>query len=206
MSLLKSLMSYLYASGYLRSDPFAGAIITLDAAIDPGRSKRQRKPVLHDEWEAAWSYMQSQPVSAQLQRVKVILLLLKETGCRLQRLASLRRDSLARYGNDWYLQVATDNMLPRKILLSEELHDALLMNFRYRGFPELDSVPSSAPLVTALPKDLGAGEEVKGLSGARIYKVLKDYFAKIADEIGSHNVELACRLRQISADSFLRSE
>lgn len=206
MSLLKSLMSYLYASGYLRSDPFAEAIITLNPAVAPGRGKRQRKPVLHDEWEAAWSYMQSQPVSPQLQRVKVILLLLKETGCRLQRLASLRRDSLARDGRDWYLQVAADNIHPRKILLSEGLHDALLINFRYRGFHVLDSVPSSAPLVTALPKNLGADEEVEGLSGARIYKVLKDYFAKVADEIGLHNVDLACRLRQISADSFLRSE
>jgi integrase len=205
MSLLKSLMRFLHSAGYLRTNPFAEFRIAVDRPSKRDVGKRRRKPVLHDEWAAAWAYLESQPISASLQRVKVILLLLKETGCRLQRLASLRRDNIVWDGRHWWLKLNPGDVMKEKILLSQELGNAMLMNYRHHGFSELDSVPPSTPLVTTITKDVGSGGRVDGLSGSRIYKIVKDYFDKVADHIGLNNIDLAIRLRQLSADSFSRS-
>lgn len=205
MSLLKSLMRFLHSAGYLWTDPFAELRISVDQASDRGVGKHRRKPVLQDEWAAAWTYLESQPISASLQRVKVILLMLKETGCRLQQLAAMRRDSIVWDGRQWYLKLNSGDAMNQKILLSQGLGEALLMNYQHHGFPELDSVPPSTPLVTTITKDVGSGGNVNGLSGSRIYKVVKDYLGKVADHVGPSDIDLATRLRQISADSFSRS-
>jgi integrase len=205
ISLLKSLMRFLHSAGYLRTDPFAELRISVDQTSDRGVGKHRRKPVLQDEWAAAWTFLESQPISASLQRVKVILLMLKETGCRLQRLASMRRDSIVWDGRHWCLKLNPGDAMNQEILLSQGLGEALLMNYRHHGFPELDSVPPSTPLVTTITKDVGSGGKVNGLSGSRIYKIVKDYFYKVADHVGPNNIDLATRLRQISADSFSRS-
>lgn len=205
ISLLKSLMRFLHSAGYLRTDPFAESSKSVDRASDRGGGKRRRKAVLQDEWAAAWTYLESQPGSASSQRVKIILLLLKETGCRLQRLASMQRDSIIWDGRHWCLKLNPGDAMSRKILLSQELGDALLMNYRHHGFPELDSVPPSTPLVTTITRDVGSGGKVDGLSGSRIYRIVKDYLDKVADHIGLGNIDLAIRLRQLSADSFARS-
>ncbi|MBV0881794.1 hypothetical protein KTQ42_21175 [Noviherbaspirillum sp. L7-7A] len=205
ISLLKSLMRFLHSVGYLRTDPFAELRMSGERTSDQVAGKRRRKPVLQDEWTAAWTYLHNQPVSASLYRVKVILLLLKETGCRLQRLAAMRRDSIIWDGKHWCLTLNLGDAMSEKILVSHELRDALLMNYQHHGLPELNSVPLSTPLVTAITKDAGSGLRVNGLSGSRIYRIVKDYFDTVADHIGASNIELASRLRQVSADSFSRT-
>ena len=65
--------------------------MSVTADSDFKTESSRRKAVLQDEWTAAWTYLQSQTVSVRFQRIKVILLLLKETGCRLQQLSSIRR-------------------------------------------------------------------------------------------------------------------
>lgn len=206
LSLLKSLMQFLHAAGYLRTDPSAGLRVIASPASEPGEGKVRRKAVLQDEWTAAWTFLDSQAVSAQLLRTKVILLLLKETGCRLQQLASMRRDVLSRDGGQWRFRVTAEDLQSRTILVSEALHDALLGLYRCHGFHNLDEVPPSTPLITTVPTDVRKGAVVQALSGSRIYRIVKDYFDKVASDANLTSADLATRLRQISVDSFLYRE
>lgn len=203
LSLLKGLMRFLHTTGYLQTEPFAGANILVDCSSESSAWKRQRKAVLQDEWAAAWAYLESQPMSAQLQRVRLILLLLKETGCRLQQLASMQREALTWDGKHWCLEVNPNDRPSRTIIVSEELCDALFGVYRCHGFPDFNSVPLSAPFITTLPKDVGGHVGMQALTGARIYQIVKAYFLKVANAIGPCNTDLSTRLHQISADSFL---
>jgi integrase len=196
-------MRFLHAKRYLETNPFAEANILVNRSSESSTVERRRKAVLQDEWAAAWSYLESQPMSARLQRVRVILLLLKETGCRLQQLASMRRDALLWDGKHWCLKVNANDRPNRTIIVSTELRDALFRIYRCHGFPELDRVPLSTPLITTLPMDLGSAVGVHALTGARIYQIVKDYFVKVANAISPCNTDLSARLRKITADSFL---
>lgn len=202
LSLLKSLMRFLHATGYLQVDPFAEANIFVNRSSESSTEERRRKAVLQDEWSAAWSYLESQPMSAQLQRVRVILLLLKETGCRLQQLASMQRDALSFNGKHWCLKVNANDRPDRTIIVSEELHDALVKVYRCHGFPEIAGVPLSTPLITTLPVDCRGVVGVHALTGARVHQILKGYFATVANAVGPRDADLSARLREITADSF----
>lgn len=206
LSLLKSLMRFLQATGYLRSDPSTGAKIVAGPALEPGERKRRRKTVLQDEWTAAWTYLKRQPGSPQSLRTRVILLLMIETGCRLQQLASLRREALSCDGRQWHLRIGAEERPDRLVLISKELHDALVGIFNCHGFRELDTVPPSTPLISAITVDVGRYPVLHALSGSRIYRIVKDLFDMVADEIDTTDTDLAARLRRISVDSFIYHE
>lgn len=204
LSLLKSLMRFLCASGYLQNDPSAGAKIAAGAGLETGGERGGRKIVLQDEWSAAWSYLESQPRSALGLRTTVILLLMKETGCRLQQLAAMERDDLFRDSGRWRLRVDARKSPGKAIFVSEDLHDALVGMFGFHGFEELDSVPASAPLIAAaMATEVGGGQAMSALSGSRIYRIVKDFFEKVANDVECADASLAVRLRAISIDSFI---
>ena len=203
LSLLKSLMRFLHATGYLHTDPCRIVKMSVTADSDFKKESSRRKAVLQDEWTAAWTYLQSQTMSVRFQRIKVILLLLKETGCRLQQLSSIRRDKLFWDNSGLRLEVSTEGFRKRTISVSDELHDALHGIYRCHGFHGLDSVPPSTPLITAIPRDVGLDVQIPALSSSRVYRIIKDYFEDVANHIDLGNTDLAVRLRQISADSFL---
>jgi len=204
LSLLKGLFRFLHSVGYLCTDPCAEARIPamLDAVLN--LDKGGRKTLLPDEWLAAWSFLHSQPESVRLHRIKLMLLLLKETGCRLTELTSMQRSALSSEGRHLRLQLLGDRGPGRSILLSDELSKAVFLNYRRHGLAELDSVPLSAPLITVIPKETGSTRQIVGLSGSRIYRILKDYFNVVADNVSAGNADLAIRLRQLSTDSFLK--
>lgn len=204
LSLLKGLFRFLHSVGYLCTDPCAEARIPAILDAVSNLDKGGRKTLLPDEWLAAWSFLQSQPESVRLHRIKLMLLLLKETGCRLTELTAMQRSALSSEGRHLRLQLLSDRGLGRSILLSDELSKAVFLNYRRHGLAELDSVPLSAPLITVIPKETGSTRQIVGLSGSRIYRILKDYFNVVADNVSAGNADLATRLRQISTDSFLK--
>jgi len=206
LSLLKGLMRFLHATGYLQSDPSAGAKIMAGPALESDDKDGHRKAVLQDEWTAAWSYLETQPRSAQSLRIKVILLLMVETGCRLQQLARMQRGGLSCNGSQWRLRLGADESPSGTVVVSRDLHDALVGIFGYHGFNELDSVPPSTPLITAITTDLRRNPIVHALSGSRIYRIVKDFFNKVAAEVDNTDPSLAARLRQVSVDSFIHRE
>jgi integrase len=203
LSLLKSLTRFLCASAYLRTDPLLEVRVSASAATDTSHGVSGRKVVSEDEWAAALTYLRKQPSSPRRERISVILLLLKETGCRLQQLASLRRDALSWNGNGWCLQISAENLSEQTILISKELLGTLIGLYRFHGFEDFNSVPSSFPLIAAMPGDTGTRSAVRALTGSRIYRIIKDYFEMVADSVKDNQADLAGRLRQISPDSFL---
>lgn len=202
LSLIRSLTRFLCASGYLRKDPLLEVRVPASAAMSTSTRVVGRKALLQDEWAAAMAYLRKQPSSPRLERIRIILLLLNETGCRLQQVASLRRDALSRDGNRWRLQITHADLPEQKILISDELVRALVGIYRLHGFNEIDSIPSTCPLVTAMPGDVARSMEVRGLSGSRIYRIIKDYFDEVAEDLDHDQADLSRRLRQISTDSF----
>lgn len=224
LAAIKSLTRFLQASGYLQVDP----LLQLKIASAPHQStppmSPRRKGILADEWEAAMSYLNGRTPHPRIDRIKALLLLLKESNCRLQQIAMLTRDALAydcpnprmdgagdrtaRHGQDssgWVLKMnARDGQRhAHSVPASVNLISALRGNYSNYGYTSLDQVPAQTPLLGVL----SAGrQELEGtvipLSGVRIYKILKAFFAEVADEIGHQDVSLAQRLRSISTESF----
>ena len=116
----------------------------------------------------------------------------------------MRRSALSLEGKHLRLKLLNDRGPDRSVLLSDELSEAVLLNYRRHGLAELDSVPPSTLLITAISKETGSPGQIVGLSGSRIYRILKDYFNVVADNVSAGNADLAVRLRQISIDSFLK--
>lgn len=201
-SLLKGLTRFLHATGYWRTDPLLCVRFSPSKEGD-GSGTSRRKAVLQDEWTAAFRHLQSQPSSPQRHRIRVLLLLLKETGCRLQQLASLRREALWCSNGRWTLRLQDKDFMERAVVLTDELRDALLENYRCHGFVDLSSVPPLTPLLTAVQGETKEEKQVKGLSGSRVYRLIKDFFGEVADAFEQSDADLARRLRRISADSFL---
>lgn len=204
LSLLKGLFRFLHSVGYLHTNPCAEVRMPTMLKAVSNLDKGGRKTLLPDEWLAAWSFLQSQPESVRLHRIKLMLLLLKETGCRLTELTAVQRSALSWEGRHLCLKLLSDRVPDRSVLLSDDLSKAVLLNYRRHGLAELDSVPPSTPLITAISKKAGSPKQIVGLSGSRIYKILKDYFKVVADNVSADNADLAIRLRQISIDSFLK--
>ena len=203
LSLLKGLFRFLHSVGYLHTNPCAEARIPAMLEAVSNLDEGGRKTLLPDEWLAAWSFLQSQPESVRLHRIKLMLLLLKETGCRLSELTAVERSALSWEGRHLCLKLFNDRGPDRAVLLSDDLSEAVFLNYRRHGLAELDSVPPSTPLITAISKETGSPGQIVGLSGSRIYRILKDYFNVVADNVSAGNADLAVRLRQISIDSFL---
>lgn len=203
LSLLKSLTRFLCGTAYLRTDPLLEVRVSSSAATDTSNGVSRRKLLSQDEWAAALTYLRKQPSSPRRERISVILLLLRETGCRLQQVASLRRDALSWDGKGWRLQIGAGDLPERTILISEELLRALLSSYRFHGFEDFNSIPSSFPLIAAMPGDTGDRMPASALTGSRIYRIIKDYFDKVADSFEDDQADLAGRLRQVSPDSFL---
>lgn len=203
LSLLKSLTRFLFARGYLRTDPLLEVKGLASAGTGTSGGVTRRKALSEDEWAAALTYLKKEAASPRRERLSVILLLLKETGCRLQHVASLRRDALSCDGDCWCLQINPENLPKRTIVVSAALRQALLGVYRFYGFDDLDSIPSSFPLVAAMPGNAGEGMAASALTGSRIYRIIKDFFEKVAGGLDQDRAELAGGLRRISPDSFL---
>lgn len=157
-----------------------------------------------EEWERVKTHLASMKKDQRYYRLRFILALAYSTGCRLSELAALhRRDlvSFVRAGEretQWELIVLGKGEKVRRVQLNRQIVIEIEHYFQQRGHRSFMDAAPGTPLIaaTSVPGSLSRAEQ--SLSAARIYKVLKTFFAEVAAPLDGSNPILAARYRSAS--------
>jgi site-specific recombinase XerD len=139
-----------------------------------------------------WSYGWSEPAA---QRLRFLLDLAYATGLRAGELvgATLGDVSISELGDHWLHLVGTGSR-PGKVALPPLARTALDRYLTQRRLPVTPARwEPRTPLVASLDKDL-----VKGITGTRLWHVMRRFFRQAADVIGTDHPVVAEKLRRAS--------
>jgi site-specific recombinase XerD len=156
------------------------------------------------EWMLVKRYLDALPRNQAYYRMRFILALAYNSGCRLSELASLKRvdlSSFARSGEDqlqWEIEVTGKGQKLRRVQLNHNVVDEIRQYFRLRGHDSLGKVPPEAPLIAALPVKNLPGSSDDPLSASRLYRVLKHFFRDVAVSISAEDLDSSEKLRRAS--------
>ncbi|WP_243048741.1 tyrosine-type recombinase/integrase [Dyella sp. RRB7] len=194
LGILAGLFNYLVRAGYLAGSPFA---------LQP-RRRRGRKASPQVErfldrplWADALAQLDRWPCLTsrehqRYERSRWVLRLLYETALRVSEAAQAQEADLQLVRGRWWLRVIGKGGVEGRVPLS----DTLMREFaRYRSFLELSPTPevgSRRPLILGI-----AGRE-DALTPTAVYLIVKDTFARIADDWEAKDPARAARLRRVS--------
>jgi site-specific recombinase XerD len=137
-------------------------------------------------------------------RLRFILALAYSTGCRLSELAALQRRDLTSFvraeerETQWELTVLGKGGKVRRVQLNYQVVMEIERYFHHRGHRTFTDAAPGTPLIAATPAARGLSWAEQSLSVARIYKVLKTFFADVAAPLTDSNPILAARYRSAS--------
>lgn len=201
LKILQSMMQWLTEQNYLHNNPLRAlpdlakpAIKGLDAA----------RSLTVAEWMLVKKYLDSLPRNQAYYRMRFILALAYNSGCRLSELASLKRSDLysfPRAGEDqlqWEIEVTGKGEKLRRVQLNSNVVDEIRQYFRLRGHETLGNIPPATPLIAALPVEKLAGSSDDPLSASRLYRVLKHFFRDVASSALTEDLDTAHKLRRAS--------
>lgn len=116
----------------------------------------------------------------------------------------MRRGNIRSFGRDdaeapqWTLHVKGKGDFVRGLHLPLFVINELRHYFRQRGHASLDDMPTNAPLIARLdPKDDASTADVP-LSAARLYDIIKSFFAGAANALPECKHEAAQRIHRAS--------
>ena len=201
--IVQSLCQWLTEQHYLHGNPFrsVGQLARGADRIDISRA------LTSVEWKAIKSHLASIPHDARSQRLRFMLLLAYSTGARLSELAAMRRRHLQPFQRDdsaepqWEIRITGKGGVMRAVQLHPLVMQEIRNDFFRRGHACLDEVPPAAPLLATLASPAphtGNHEADQPLSCARLYDVLKGFFAEVAASLPPAQHEMAARLRRAS--------
>jgi site-specific recombinase XerD len=198
--ILQGMMQWLCDQNYLHNNPFK--------ALPHLASRREGMDISRaltvDEWSATKAYLVSMEKNQKYFRLRFILALAYSTGCRLAELTSLRRSDLisfvraGEHETQWELIVVGKGDKVRRVQLNRLVVAEIEMYFQKRGHDSFTGVSPDTPLIAAVPTNKGVRLPESPLSPARVYKVLKDFFAEVADATEASNPLLADKYRRVS--------
>ena len=116
----------------------------------------------------------------------------------------MRRGNLRRFAHDdaedsqWTLHVKGKGDVVRELHLPLFVMNELRHYFRQRGHASLEDAPTNAPLIAGLEPKEGALTADVPLSAARLYDIIKGFFAEVADALPSSKHEATERIRRAS--------
>jgi site-specific recombinase XerD len=183
LSVLGALFRWLIEQRYVLANPFAGIEVR-------GRTRVTPLDTIADGLE--WSYGWSEPAA---QRLRFLLDLAYATGLRAGELvgATLGDVSISELGDHW-LHLVGKGSRPGKVALPPLARTALDRYLTQRRLPVTPARwEPRTPLVASLDKDL-----VKGITGTRLWHVMRRFFRQAADVIGTDHPVVAEKLRRAS--------
>lgn len=200
LTIVQALCQWLTDQHYLHGNPFksVGKLAKRDGKIDVSRA------LTTAEWNAVKTYLASLPSDDRYWRLRFVLVLAYSTGLRLSELVTLRKRNLKSFPRagesdlHWELRVTGKGDVTRDVQLSLFVVNEIQHYFMRRGHASFAEVPADAPLIAALPEVGGQGTADAPLSAARLYDILKGFFAEVADALGAGQHEMAERIRQCS--------
>ena len=214
LTILKGLLQWLRACGYLRNDPMRGLRLpALRQAAVPARALSQA------EWRLIHAHLASDgaalPSLAQA-RLRCLLALAAGGGLRLAELAAARRGDLrAAAGAEaddpgWILSIKGRRGALREVPLDNAVLTELQRYFQQRGFRDVARAPGQTPLLAALPSPAAPADLTSGadcltptadespLSVDRIHSIVKRLVKDVAAQCRPDDSATAARLERAS--------
>jgi len=193
MIVLNALFSYLVEAGYLAGNPLA---------LVRRRKRRGRRAGWHgnerhldqEAWSFALEVLEELPEvtereAAEKERLRFLLAALYLLGPRVSELASHTMGSLYRRHGKWWWRVVGKGEKEAKVPANGDLIDALQRYRRFLGLTPLPPPGDTTPLVLSI-------KGTSGISSNMIYRVIKSFFALVAEQAKKRLPE--------SADLFAR--
>lgn len=194
-------MQWLTEQSYLHNNPLRALPALAKPAVKGLDASRSLTVA---EWKLVKKYLDSLPRNQAYYRMRFILALAYNSGCRLSELASLKRSDLysfARAGEDqlqWEIEVTGKGEKLRRVQLNSNVVDEIRQYFRLRGHDTLGNVPADAPLIAAIPVAKLPNSADDPLSASRLYRVLKHFFRDVASSVVADDLDTAQKLRSAS--------
>jgi site-specific recombinase XerD len=198
--ILQGMMQWLTEQNYLHNNPFKAMphLAHRKEGLDISRA------LTLEEWERVKTHLASMERNQKYFRLRFILALAYSTGCRLSELAALRRRDLTSFvragerETQWELTVLGKGEKVRRVQLNRQVVLEIEHYFQQRGHRSfMDAVPET-PLIAGTSMAGSQSTTEQSLSAARIYKVLKTFFADVAAPLDELNPILATRYRSVS--------
>lgn len=197
LTILQSMMQWLTEQSYLHNNPLRALPALAKPAVKVLDASRSLTVA---EWKIVKKYLDSLPRNQAYYRMRFILALAYNSGCRLSELASLKRSDLysfVRAGEDelqWEVEVTGKGEKLRRVQLNSNVVDEIRQYFRLRGYQTLGNVPADTPLIAAIPIAKLPGSENDPLSASRLYRVLKHFFRDVASSVLAEDLEISRKL------------
>jgi site-specific recombinase XerD len=192
MTIVRSLCEWLVRRHYLDSNPWDDVPKRPDAPSMPRLRALSQK-----QWDLVQGWLDEQPPSPALRRLRFILSYAYMSGMRLSELVAskvewLRHEQLDDGEWVWSIMVLGKRNKWREVPLPDPAVEALQEHFADRGLdPELLANPPETPIIAKL--SLNAP-----LSAARLYEVLVSAFERCADDVWAADRRAAERIREAS--------
>jgi site-specific recombinase XerD len=198
--ILKGMMQWLTEQNYLHNNPFKAM---------PHLARRKEglsisRALTLEEWDCVKTHLASMEKDQKYFRLRFILALAYSTGCRLSELAALHRRDLSSFvragerETQWELAVLGKGDKVRRVQLNRQIMMEIEHYFQQRGHRSFSDATPGTPLIAATPVAGSLSRNEQSLSAARIYKVLKTFFADVAAPLDKSNPILAARYRRAS--------
>ena len=197
---IQSLCQWLTDQHYLHGNPFQSVGKLAKRADRIGVTRA----LTLAEWTLIKNYLGAMARDARFWRLRLILLLAYSSGARLSELAAMRRGNIRSFTRDdaeapqWTLEVKGKGDVVRELHLPLFVMNELRHYFRQRGHASLEEAPIEAPLIAGLDANDDAPTMDAPLSAARLYDVIKGFFAEVADALPASKHEAAERIRRAS--------
>ena len=196
MTIVRSLCEWLVRRHYLDSNPWDDVPKRPDAPSMPRLRALSQK-----QWDMVQGWLDEQPPSPALRRLRFILSYAYMSGMRLSELVASKVEWLRHEQLDdgpdgevmaWSIMVLGKRNKWREVPLPDPAVEALQEHFADRGLdPELLANPPETPIIAKL--SLNAP-----LSAARLYEVLVSAFKRCADDVWAADRRAAERIREAS--------
>ncbi len=205
LSVLGALFRWLVEQRYLLANPFSGVKVrggARGAALDASRvfsdGEWQILRVIADglEWSGGW-----EPAAAQ--RLRFLLDFSYATGLRASELVGLKFGAIRSDArDDRWIHVVGKGGKAARVALPPLAWQALVRHAGERGMSAVAAQwRPELPVIGALHGDdaaEGAVAHAAGISGVRLWKVLKRFFMQVADQLAGDHPPLADKLRRAS--------
>jgi len=195
MGILSGLFGYLVAAGYLAGNPLA-----LRRRRTPARKPAGVERYLEQAtWESVLDSVERWPQASvrdrqHFERSRWVLRLLHGTGLRASEAVRARASDLQSRRGNWWLRVVGKGQVEGDVPVGDELMAAYTRYRRFHGLPETIAPGDASPLLMSIT----GNDKVHGVTATSLYLIIKEVFARAADELEPIEPATATLLRRAS--------
>lgn len=193
LGIVSGLFTYLVNAGYLAANPW-----TLRRQKTRRRQRKVERFLDHAAWEHVLAAVEAWPVEQHrerqhAERARFVLRFLYQTALRASEAANAKVSDLVSRRGRWWLHVVGKGQVAGEVPVSAALMEDYARYRRFYGLSETPSPVDHGPIVRTIT---GRGDAP--LTSTSIYLIVKDAFARVADDLEVTEPSRAALLRRAS--------